>query len=617
MKNLSSYFYKPKKRDGEIANKRRTLMHFPKIIWKAVLKTCTVIGAMILLSALISTILIFSAGGSGPKPLPNDIVLVFNLEEGIAELPTSPSFVDPFPFISPTVRGIVTAIYEAKEDNRVRGIVFRLNGAYLNVAHIQEIRTALVDFKQSGKFTKIYAPSYIDVGGGLTQYFLASAFDEIWMQPIGMMSISGPSFEMPFARNALDKLGVKAEFFTREEFKSAMESFTNSDISESNKDMLQSIVNDLSAQMMEKIAKERDMALSDLTVQVDKGLLTGDEALNAKLLDRLEYPDVLKSEINQEITGDPNSEDLNLISFKRYTQEPKRAITQADVALIYVAGTIVDDSESQGAASGVEVAGFINDAAEDEEIEAIILRVDSPGGSPSASESIRRAVVKAKEKGKKVVVSMGPTAASGGYWVAANADKIIANAGTLTGSIGVLMGKFEASTLWEKVGVNWQGPKMGENADIWSMNQPFDARARERMTILIDETYDAFLSRVAEGRNMSKESVRKVAKGRVWTGEQAQEVGLVDVIGGLNTAKDETAKLIGLENGTQINLVRFPDDENRLEQLLALFGQQVGAQRFNVKETKLYREISPILTQANLLSHSPIAVYDPTVEAMR
>ncbi len=616
MKNLSSYFYKPQKRDGEIAKKRRSLMSVPQIIWKAVLKTCTVIGAMILLSALVSTILVFSAG-EAQKPLPDKMVLVFNLEEGISEVATRPSLLDPFPFISPTLHGIVKSIHQAKNDDRVKGIVFRLNGAHINIAHIQEIRDALMVFNESEKFTKIYAPSYIDAGGGLTQYFLASAFDEIWMQPIGMFSISGPSFEMPFAKNAMDKMGVKAEFFTREEFKSAMENFTNAQISNANEKMLTSIIGNLSTQMMGQIAYDRNVNITELARYVDQGLLTGEEALKYRLIDRLNYPDILLSEMRGSVTGDPESDAAILVSYARYRHAPVPDKTEKDVALIYVSGTIIDESEAPSAASGSEIAGFINEAAEDDSIEAILLRVDSPGGSPSASETIRRAVVKAKEKGKKVVVSMGATAASGGYWVAADADKIIASRGTLTGSIGVLMGKFEASALWENVGVNWEGPQMGANADIWSMNQPFNARQRDRMTVLIDETYNAFLDRVAKGRKMSVAEVRNIAKGRVWTGEQARSVGLVDEIGGLEMAKYQTAKLIGLNSAEQVNLIRFPEEGGRFEQLLALMGEQVNMPRLGVKESAIYKAVQPYLTQINLFAKSPVAVYDVNVEAMR
>lgn len=605
MKNLGSYFYKPKKRDDEISKKR---WNIPSIIWRAIVKTCTVVGAMILLSALISTIMFMSAGGGAQKPMPNDMVLVFNLEDGLSETQSRPTLLDPFPFIAPSLRQTVDAIHKAKDDKRVRGIVFRLNGAGIGIAHVQELREALEDFKTSGKFTKIYAPSFVDAGGGLTQYYLASIFDEVWMQPVGMFSISGPSFEMPFAAQALDKLGVKAEFLKREEFKSAMENLTNQNMSDSNKEMLNSLLGNLSLQMMSQISNDRKINMVDLGMQVDKGLLTGEEALQAKLIDRLDHADVLVEEIDGK---------EKLVDFHRYSKEPKAHKRGKDVALIYVTGTIVDDANARGSASGSEIASYINEAEEDEMIDAIILRVDSPGGSPSASETIRRAIVRAQEKGKKVVVSMGPVAASGGYWVAAPADRIVASAGTLTGSIGVVMGKFEASGLWEKVGVNWEGPQMGQNADLWSMNQPFDAAALERLNTVIDSTYDAFIARVAEGRKMTPEEVRKIAKGRAWTGEQAQQNGLVDVLGGLDTAKDEVAKLLGLENGNQINLVRIPDEGSKFEQFLELVGGQVTSKHLNVTESKLYKAIQPYMTQVNLFARSPVAVYDATLESFR
>jgi protease-4 len=381
--------------------------------------------------------------------------------------------------------------------------------------------------------------------------------------------------------------------------------------------MLEAIVGNLSAQMMMRIADDRNVNMVELAMQVDKGLLTGEEALQYNLIDRLDYADILISEIKKNLTGDDQSDAIDLISAGRYVKEHVPATGSSDVALIYVTGTIMDEAGTQGNASGSDIAGFIKDAEKDENIDAIIIRVDSPGGSPSASETIRRAIINAQDKGKKVIVSMGPVAASGGYWIATHADKIIASHGTLTGSIGVVMGKFHARDLWDKVGVNWEGPQMGQNAELWSMNQPFDEAERERITVLIDNTYDAFLTRVAEGRDMTKEEVRQVARGRAWTGEQAKVRGLVDMLGGLETAKDETAKMLGLESGEDINLVRFPAQGGRFEQLLELFGNQVSANPVNVTQRQFYKAIEPYVTQADLFVKSPIAVYDANLDALR
>ena len=385
--------------------------------------------------------------------------------------------------------------------------------------------------------------------GGARNLYLASAFEEIWMQPVGMLSISGPSFEMPFAREALRKIGLRAEFFQREKYKSAMENFTNSDISKENEENLRSLIGSLTDEMIAGITKDRKRSSAEIKQQVDKGLLTGDEALSAGLIDRLDYPDVMLSEMREKATGNPEDKSINLVTLARYSQDkvkPKKsAMKRPAVALIYITGTIVEMTGPQGNAGADKISAAITEAYEDNDIGAIVLRVDSPGGSPSASETIRRSLVKAQEKGKKVYVSMGPVAASGGYWVATHADKIFALNGTVTGSIGVVMGKFEASELWKKIGVNWQGPQVGENADIWSINKPFDQRATQRINALIDYTYDAFLSRVSEGREIDKDQARKVAQGRAWTGQQAQKNGLVDEIGGLHDALDAAALVVG------------------------------------------------------------------------
>jgi protease-4 len=621
MKKLGSLFYTPRKRDAEISEKR---WNFGSIIWKAIVKTCTVIGAVILISAIVSTILVTSAG-QGAKPLPKDMVLVFKIEEGVTEIQTKPTLLEPFPFVRPTLRNVIDTIDKARDDDRVRGIIFSLKGGGMSIAHIQELRTAIQRFRESEKFTKIYAPSYVDGGGtGFGRYYLASAFEEVWMQPVGMVSVSGINMKMPFGREALEKIGVRPQFFKREKFKTAMENFTNEDISEPNKAMLESITNSLATQMVTEIAIDRDLGTFTVNQLVDKGLLTGQEALNAKLIDRLDYADVMVSEIKEEATGNPEDESIALVSLAHYSQEklkPKQQVANArkNVALIYIVGTIVDvTGKTHGNAGADEISAAIMEARDDEDIDAIVLRVDSPGGSPTASETIRRAVVKAKEKGKKVIVSMGPVAASGGYWVSTDADEIFASSGTLTGSIGVVMGKFEASKLWEKLGINWNGAQYGESADIWSLNEPFDEKGKERMNVLIDDVYDAFLTRVAEGRGLRMDQVRQIAQGRAWTGEQARNIGLVDDLGGLDSALDRAAQLVGADTRHDINVVRMPKELSNIERLLQMLGQEVSLGFFGFENSALAKSVKPWITQYDLLHEGPrYTVYDPELEMVR
>lgn len=620
MKNFGSLFYKPKKRDGDISTKR---WNIPSIIWRAIKKTCTAVGAMVLFSAVLSTILVLSMGGEGRAPLPDDMVLVLKLEDGISEVATRPSFMDPFPFMQPTLRHVVNALDKAKDDERVRGIVFSLKGGSVNVAHAQELRTAIASFKESGKFAKIYASSYTDGAGGLGQYYLASAFDEIWMQPVGMLSISGVNMELPFAREALDKLGVSPQFFQREEYKSAMENFTNSEISAANKEAMDALIGNLSTRMISDITQDRKIHIVELSQQVDKGILTGSEALESKLIDRLDYADVMVSEIREEATGDPDDKTVELVSLGRYAQSYKTrasaaAQSKANVALIYAVGTIVEVSDSHTNAGADKISAAITEAYQDETIDAIVLRVDSPGGSPSASETIRRALVKAKEKGKKVVVSMGPVAASGGYWIATDADMIFASRGTITGSVGVVMGKFEVSALWEKLGINWDGVQMGDNADLWSINKPFDEQATQRINVLIDDVYEAFVTRVAEGRKMSKEEAREVAKGRAWTGEQAKLNGLVDELGGLTDALDKVATMFDGKDRHDLKVIRLPKDLNKIEQLLELFGQQASLGHFWSGNAKFFNRIESLSQQMEKVENPHhYGVYDADLEALR
>ena len=232
--------------------------------------------------------------------------------------------------------------------------------------------------------------------------------------------------------------------------------------------------------MAGQIAQDRNIPFKTLKTHIDKGILTGQEALQAKLIDRLDYADVLISEIRETAKGDPEDESLEVVSFSRYGGQMKNSSSgKTDVALIYAVGTITEQKGHGGNAGADTISAAIREAYKDDSIQAIVLRVDSPGGSPAASETIRRALVKAQEKGKKVIVSMGSVAASGGYWISADADEIIALPSTLTGSIGVIMGKFELGKLWKTLGINWETIQWGKNAGIWSVNKPFNASEKK------------------------------------------------------------------------------------------------------------------------------------------
>lgn len=592
MKRIGSLFYKPGPRTKEISQKR---WNWPSILGRAIRRTCLVIGGVVLFSAVMGVVLTFTLGGR-TAALPKDMILVFNLSDGVSENALEPSLLDPFAFESLTLRDLTASIDRAAKDQRVHGLVLNVDGGSIDPAHTEEIRTAIARFRLSGKKTKVFSPSFADAGGtGVGTYYLASAFEEIWMQPVGMLSLAGINMETPFARDLLDKIGVRADFLKREEYKNAMESFTENTMSEPAKEMMQSIVLDVINRIAASIYLTRKMETATFQNLVNQGLFTGQEALDAKLIDRLDYADVMVSEWKKSISGDPEDENIGFVNIADYAASARQA-TGAPVALVYATGMIVPKSADGGndVADAERIADAIADAADNKHYKAIVLRIDSPGGSPTASETIRREIVRAKEKGKRVIVSMGPVAASGGYWIAANADKIYADASTLTGSIGVIMGKADLSGLWQKLGVTWYRINFGQNAGLWSPHSGFSEAERAQIDAQIENTYDAFLTRVAEGRKMDKAKVREIAKGRAWTGAQAIKIGLVDALGGLDDALDDAAKITGVKDRHDLKPVILPAPETPFEQFMAALHQQARA-------GKALRTFAPMMEKASVM----------------
>lgn len=611
-RRLGSYFYRSHSKPEEIRRKR---WNFGRMFKTLVRRTCLVLGGLMLFSLVMAFIAGLVSGGS--KTLPSEMVLAMNIIEPIGETESTRSLADPFAAPGATVQDVIETLDRAAVDPRVKGLLVSLDNGGIDMANIQELRAAIKRFRDAGKFAHIYTASFSDLGSGIGAYYFASAFDEIWMQPAGLVSISGIALDMPFGRAALDKLGAKPEFLHREEYKSAMESFTNTEMSAANREMMTSIVNDISMQLFNDIAEDRKLKSSVLQAQIDKGLVTGPDAVKAGLITRLDYADVLVDEVREKISGEKGGDKPEIVVLEEYHSAvfKERTSAGADVAIIRVVGEIVPGSKPRpGYATGDYIADALEEAAENESIKAIILRVNSPGGSPSASETIRRAVVKAKEEGKKVIVSMGPVAASGGYWVTVDADRIFAMPTTLTGSIGVIMGKFEISGLWDKLGINWDGISWGKNARLWSMNAPMAESERAALNGAIDSTYGDFIDRVAKGRGMDKKTVRELAKGRAWTGAQAKKNGLVDELGGLDAALEYAAKIAEKSSRSRLKIIELPEPLTPVEQFMNLMnGQVMGGEGLAVLE-----KAAPILKRVETMqSIGPVQAYDPDLMTFR
>lgn len=602
------------------------------ILWMALKKTCMLIGASVLFLVVLSIWTFSSVVDEMNVALPEKMVLYMELDGAIGDIPADAGFADPFANNIKTMKTFTDAIESAKTDPRVEGIYAHLKQGRYSVAHIEEIRAAIKSFRQSGKFAYIYAPSY---SNGLGGYYLAASFDEIWMQPMGNLMITGLSAEMPFLRDVLDKIGIEPQFFQRKEYKSAYESLTNSEMSEANRRSMTALIADIYDVLSKDIAKDRGITVAAFKSFVDRGVLLADEALDVSLVDKVDYADKLIEQISMRVTGEPKSEALTYINFDKYMNDitkqdnviaealhsKEKANDDPRVALIYAVGAIMDTDGNNasvragvmggGVAAADEISGALLHAAYDDDIDAVVLRVDSPGGSPVASETILRAVQIVQKEGKTVTVSMGATAASGGYWISASADKIFVLPTTITGSIGVLGGKVSAKKLWENLGVNWARINEGQNAAMFSMNTPFSKSEAARMNLMLDNIYDAFLERVAEGRNMSIEDVDKIARGRVWVGTSAVKIGIADQFGGLNEALDHAAVQAGGVDRHDVDVVILPKPLTSMEKLVQLFEGQVMAGKTMGIQAAILREFQPVLSEFMMMQDSQNSVYAP------
>ncbi|TNE30788.1 MAG: signal peptide peptidase SppA [Alphaproteobacteria bacterium] len=552
-----------------------------------------------------------------PPPLPENILLTYKLKPNLYKTSQKPSLRGPLLRPPTTLHEIVDAIDMAATDDRVSGLVIHAGASHYDLAEIQELRDVIHRFRDKGKKAWIYSESFGGMGGGTGSYYLAAAFDEIWLQPLGLVSITGISSETPFLKGVMEKFGVEASFDHRGQYKSAMESLTRTGMSEASHRMMTELLGDLAAQITEGIAADRSLTPEEVRKLIDTAPHLGTEAVENKLINKLEHYDVLletaKKEAAEKIKADAHKnenddedeeenekvktidllgygfsakveeDEEGMVGFLSQLIRKKAPVTAHEgkdkIALIYASGAIVPSKDGGGASpmSGGEpmfadrISSSIRSAAQDDDIAAIVLRMDSPGGSPTAAEAIRRAVVYAREKEKKVIVSMGAAAASGGYWAVVNADHIVAAPATLTGSIGVFAGKMVLEDLWKKLGITWESVNIGKNADMWSSQSQFSPTARKRFNALLDHIYNTFVSLVAEGRGMTTEEVEKVAQGRVWTGKQALDAKLVDSLGGLEDALQKAKEMAGFKPEEAVPVVQYPPRRSTLELLFELF----------------------------------------------
>ncbi|MFY9286956.1 MAG: signal peptide peptidase SppA [Alphaproteobacteria bacterium] len=567
---------------------------------KILTRLFAIIGLLVTLIILVAAIF-GSQEQKGAGKIPDAAVLVLNFDEPIVEQnQPSPLQLAMHEEATPLL-DVLHAIDNAKNDPKIKALVARFGPSQPSLAHSQELRAAIARFRATGKPTYAFASSYGSFGLGNRAYYLASAFEEIWLQPVGSVGLSGIAIQSPFAKTALDKIGVKPDFMQREEYKSLMETATRDDMSEPARTMMQSMIDDIANQIASGIAESRKWETAQVKSLMDKGPYTESEALKANLVTRVGYADELDEEVEKKLGVEAKA-----VSVDHYlaATHKKHEKSKAKIALIYGTGLIVDRNVGPADIGGEKlmgadvIAGAFNAAANDKDVKAILFRVDSPGGSPEASETIRRAVIHAQKKGKPVIVSMSDVAASGGYWISMNADRIVADAGTLTGSIGVISGKFTIQGLLEKLGVRFDTLKTNDEAGMWSLVETFTPAQRERMNALLDQTYQAFTKNVSEARKIPMEKMPEVAKGRVWTGSQALKIGLVDELGGFDVALSAIRKKLKLEEKDYMSLELFPEPETPVERVMKLL-KTMGVEGAMIRSTlmqwqAMQAEIAPL-----------------------
>jgi protease IV len=461
----------------------------------------------------------------------------------------------------PTLIETEDAIYQAASDPRVKGMVARV-GEGLNFAEVEELRDAVAAFRANGKFAYAYADAIGELSSGMSGYYLATAFDQIWVQPYSTVGLAGLRAETPFFRGTLDKIGVEPRLDHREEFKSAMNMFSDTKMTAPQREETDALLQSLFGQAVRGIADRRQMKEQDVRALIDRGPFSEQEALAAHLIDHVGYrDDAIDAAKTKAGTSDAP------IALDKYAEALGGAhVSGPTVAIIYADGLIQrgdssDNPLSGGGAVGADtLARAFRQAAADKDVRAIVMRIDSPGGSATASETIWQASLRAKKAGKPFIVSMGNVAGSGGYYIAAAADKIVADPATLTGSIGVVGGKILINGLSEKLGVSWDSDQIGTNAGLFSPIEDFTPEGHDRFERYLDQVYDGFKDRVAQGRKLDAAKVEDVAKGRVWSGEDAQKRGLVDTLGGFEVAIAVAKQQSGIPADSDVTLKQFPSE---------------------------------------------------------
>ena len=495
-------------------------------------------------------------------------------------------------------------IKKAAADTNIKGIFLDMTGINGGYATIAEIRNELLKFKESGKFIIAYGESYSQKA-----YYLASVADEVYLNPVGMIDFSGLNMQSMFFKNLLEKIGVEAQVIKHGDYKSAGEPFYLERMSDANREQMQSIASSMWNSITNDISKSRNLSLNHIN-NVANGLLTRKPslALDNSMIDGIKHRDEIMDIIRQKL-GLGEKDKINLATYAQYKNAPmpKELLNVGAkdyIAVIYGMGNIISGEGGDYTMGSDRIAEAIREARLDEKVKAIVFRINSGGGSALASDVMLREIKLAAEV-KPVVASFGDVAASGGYYVAVAADKIIANPSTITGSIGVFGMIPNMKDLFnKKLGITFDNVKTNTFSDFGATERPLTATEKELIQEMIGEVYDTFITHVSEGRNLPKETVNNIGRGRVWTGSEAKDIGLIDDFGGIEYAIQVAAELAELE---KYRIIEYPKQKTFIEMLLADMG---GVREYLIKKQLgddyiFYKQLQNIKESTGIIARIP------------
>ncbi len=546
-------------------------------MWRFIVGLLATVGTLTLLGIGGCTAFL-ATGAFSTKPLPQNVVLSLDLRDVPSEATGGGLLGGDLLGSKRDIVETVQLLWQAADDPRVVGMFVDIGDESAGLGRVQELRQAIAHFRGKGKFAVGFAESLGSGGTHFSDYYLASALEQIWLQPSGGFAVAGLAIETPFIKDGLDRLGVRVEGGKRWEYKSAPDTFMDTAFPPPARENLQRLLDSLYGQFVTDVARERRLEPSKVRQLIDSVPFDSERARQERLVDRIGY----RNDALDEITTRAGK-NRTLATLSEYANDPARPKPQGDtVALVRITGAIVSGSPSRGPfdddnlATSEAIVDALDQAASAREVKAIVLRIDSPGGTYPAADAIADAVGRARSAGKPVIVSMGDVAASGGYMAAMRGDVIVAQPTTITASIGVFGIWPVATSLLASLGVNVERLSVGTNAGMYSVCQPPTSAQRAAIARQLDEIYADFTRQVSEARKLEGIRLDAAARGRVFSGTDAKGAGLIDELGGLQLALDIAKTKAGIDESHQIELRTYPPEADRwqkvVDRLLRLAG---------------------------------------------